>query len=319
MANNDQFLHRGLQVLAEEARPFVEHVLFKTYGAKWESRVLSDKTLNIRTLETNDPMAWLKVMRNQWNQAFERSLKPYREHTIRELLSLRHMYSHHDPLDDEDIRRGLDNIRGLLVDMQNERIERIDRLIAEFEESVGGKRSLRGSDGVSSADGPSVPSEAASAIDSLVFEHERMPSGRLIKGYLPDWHWSRAGGNYRVGRDFFWLEYEVHEPLLEVLVQVEAPNRETDPTLNQLKIGLIEQVAGIASEKYPSIRCELGTRASASNAARSKSTTVLKVTLVGDSMGSDWACAAEATIRVVHAVLGEFLSSAWERGTRLLP
>jgi hypothetical protein len=312
MPGHDEFLRRGLTLLTEEVRPFVERSMLGTYGTEWKSKVLSDRGFEDQTLETNDPMVWLKVMRNFWKGTFEDVLKPYRLHTIRELLSLRHMYSHHEPLDDDDVRRGLDNIRGLLVDMQNERVERVDRLIAEFEHSIGDKPDSPVDAKVPLGQERTETAKASPNFDSLVFEQESMRDGRLVKGYLPRWHWNRPGGGYRSGRDFLWLEYEVHEPSLEVLIQVEAPNQDSDPRLNQFKVSLVDRIAALAGDEYPAMRCQVGSRANRAAAQRYKSTTVLKASVSLDASERNWVASAEAAIHAVHEVLGQALPEIWE-------
>lgn len=320
MANNEEFLRRGLSVMSDEAAPFVERSMLDSYGEDWERIVLNDRAFEGRPLAKNDPMVWLKVMREYWKGTFDTLLKPYHLHTIRELLSLRNMYSHHEPLDDEDILRGLDNIRVLLVGMQGVRLDRIDLLIDQFRrtfEDVADDTRARPASGAQPDPGPvGVPPE----IDGLIFEEERSRSGRLIKAYRPGWHWNRRGGDYRKGRDFFWLEYEVHEPSREVLVQVESPKLSVDPGLNGLKTELVGRIKELAKLDEGGVRCRLGPRVDRLSAESTKCTSVLNVSFGNAKVTtSDWSAAARYALSSADRILGRRLGEEWNSVVPRLP
>ncbi len=62
-------------------------------------------------------------------------------------------------------------------------------------------------------------------------------------GYPSHWYWSRPGGSYRGGSDFFCLHWEVCYPKNgesnEVRLHVEAPTELTDAALNGIKLRLV--------------------------------------------------------------------------------
>ena len=51
----------------------------------------------------------------------------------------------------------------------------------------------------------------------LIFETDKQPSGKLVKGYLPNWNYVKNNGSYVKGKDFLSLHWEVKDDSLNIV------------------------------------------------------------------------------------------------------
>lgn len=72
------------------------------------------------------------------------------------------------------------------------------------------------------------------------FRYGNPIGGALVSGRVDEWEWSRRGGDYKNGRDFFTIHWEMQENKPnEVRFHVESPNFNEDPRLNNLKVDIV--------------------------------------------------------------------------------
>lgn len=152
-------------------------------------------------------------------------------------------------------------------------------------------------------------------LGDLVCCEEKVASGKLIKAYLKHWHLAWAGGSYAEGRDFFWLEYEVHEARpTTVLIQVESPRMDADPELNGCKEAvadlLIEELGEHPAVLEGKLRL-LRSAVTSSKIRTTKSTTCARFTAVASSTAS-WKDSALGAIRCCHDAIGSVLDGVWK-------
>lgn len=74
----------------------------------------------------------------------------------------------------------------------------------------------------------------------LIFETDKQPSDKLVKGYLPNWNYAKNNGSYVKGKDFLSLHWEVKDDSLNIVrFHVESPKYVTDKELNRIKYKII--------------------------------------------------------------------------------
>lgn len=75
---------------------------------------------------------------------------------------------------------------------------------------------------------------------NIIFKKDKQPSGKLVKGYLPNWNYTRNSGNFAKGKDFLSLHWEVKDDSLNIVrFHVESPKYEIDKELNRIKYKII--------------------------------------------------------------------------------
>src|SRR5262245_17378079 len=73
------------------------------------------------------------------------------------------------------------------------------------------------------------------------FESDSSKDGKLEFGYEDGWHWSSNGGNYKNGRDFFWIHWEINDLRpSNVKLHVECPPADAEPEMNAIKHEIVE-------------------------------------------------------------------------------
>jgi hypothetical protein len=131
--SGEDYLREGFTLMTDALRPFVEQRLSQKYGSGWKLTVIERLNMLPANFRPADPVLWLKILREFWTGFFEKSFKGYRRSTIFELIDLRNMQAHHEPLDRNDIRRGLTSIRDLLSDLSGKAAAPLAQVISDFE------------------------------------------------------------------------------------------------------------------------------------------------------------------------------------------
>lgn len=164
-----------------------------------------------------------------------------------------------------------------------------------------------------------VVSDAEGTVSTeLLFEWGAVRSSKLVKGYRPGWHQQWNGGHYDNGRDFLWLEYEVHEfsgREALVKIQVESPREDGDKGLNDQKAELVRRI--LASDCWshvpdPNVHIERGLRVADHHIRQHKSTTVLRAIVSGLAKHRDWRLGVHESIERVDGYLGGELDRIWK-------
>ena len=116
---------------------------------------------------------------------------------------------------------------------------------------------------------------------NLIFKKDKQISGKLSKGYLSNWNYSRNHGSYSNGKDFLSLHWEAKaDSMNKIRFHVESPKFSVDSELNLIKKKLITEILA----KVPEIkRCvtvgELELGSMILKADLKKSTEVFKIIL----------------------------------------
>jgi len=136
--------------------------------------------------------------------------------------------------------------------------------------------------------------------------------GSLVSGRVPNWDWSRNGGDYTNHRDFFTVHWEVQERTpAAVRLHVESPPALVDAELNGIKKQVVERMLAddlAAAVRAAGFEYQRGRMVSAASIARYKSTEAFRVLLPAQRCQNT----AEASLEMVHAALEAAVSRAIE-------
>ncbi len=152
----------------------------------------------------------------------------------------------------------------------------------------------------------------------MIFVNGASKDGPYIFGYGQGWHWSKNKGSHSVGRDFFWVHWEIsHAKPNSVKLHVECPNAATDPELNAIKL---EMVQAFLSAEFKNIIEEhdftyiTGRKSKQEGIKQNKSTQPFRVVLTAEQNQDDY----EANIRMINAVTNELVQAVINRFTAQL-
>lgn len=138
----------------------------------------------------------------------------------------------------------------------------------------------------------------------MKFHHGKLVGGTFTKGVVPHWDWSRNGGCYNSGRDFFSVHWEVRErDPAGIRLHVEAPTESTDGALNSIKRQVLVALLASDIESIAQQKCyayKRGTKISLESIRDNKSTEAFR--LVVDS--GQRKATSEQDIATVHDFLG---------------
>src|SRR5262245_36520005 len=120
----------ALALLQQGLRPFVEREM-KTHYAQQYDQVVQATLVNDRGALPSDPLSdvylLLRLMWDQWNQVFRRTLGPAERSHVKELQQVRNAWAHQDQLSIDDTYRALDTAQRLLEAVSAEEAAEIDR------------------------------------------------------------------------------------------------------------------------------------------------------------------------------------------------
>lgn len=149
----------------------------------------------------------------------------------------------------------------------------------------------------SKLDGASLPTP-------LSFHSGGLVGGGWTRSSCPEWDWTRDGGGYGTGRDFFSVHWEVqHRDPQVVRLHVEAPRHNEDTALNVIKQELL--AALLASDPEALLMnsghsYRAGSKASVVAVQKNKSTEAFRVLLASNAPP----LTHKERIQAVHDVLG---------------
>lgn len=117
--DNHDLIRRGLDLLREGLKPFVEQQMRAAYGESWEQEARNALRIPPHAKLNWDAAAVLKLIDRRWEEVFRKRLETRKIRSwVNESLELRNEYAHADsdqlfPVD--DALRGLDTIGRLLA------------------------------------------------------------------------------------------------------------------------------------------------------------------------------------------------------------
>jgi predicted AAA+ superfamily ATPase len=116
-SNRDR-VGRALEVLQGGLKPFVERELSAVHGKYWVTRVTENWNNEIKWIDDDTPhldiSPLLRMMWDQWNTVFSRTLGPSERSLVAEIRASRHKWAHQESFSLDDTYRTLDSTQRLL-------------------------------------------------------------------------------------------------------------------------------------------------------------------------------------------------------------
>jgi predicted AAA+ superfamily ATPase len=223
ITNRDR-ITRGLDLLRDGLKPFVERELKAKHAANWRAEVrtaLSDRNLGKGEDPLHDPQVLLAVMDKRWGSLFSAILARSDRNLVIELTEVRNRWAHAEQFSGDDVDRALDSIARLLTAVSAPQADDITRMKMDlrrlmFDEQVRGEKRKAG--------GTLIETGATSTLRpwrEVVTPHADVASGRYQQAeFAADlWqvHLGEGTDEYRKPAEFFRRTY-LTESLKRLLV-----------------------------------------------------------------------------------------------------
>jgi predicted AAA+ superfamily ATPase len=245
---NQERIGKALDLLRQGLQPFIERELQNHYGKYWVTNVTSTwrNELTWRDDDTPhlDSAALLKIMWEQWNEVFRKTLGFTERSLVSELREWRNKWAHQESFSTDDTYRVLDSAARLLnavsASAQADEIERmkIELLRVRFDEQVRGERRKAG--------GSLIEAAASGMLKpwrEVVTPHPDVASGRYQQAeFAADlWqvHLGEGSDEYRDPVEFFRRTY-----LTE--------------SLKRLLVGAVERLSGKGGDPVVQLQTNFG-------------------------------------------------------------
>jgi predicted AAA+ superfamily ATPase len=216
---------KALELLRDGLRPFVERELRAQYGKYWITAATSSWRDDIAFRDGDTPnldaSPLLRLMWEQWNDVFRKTLGHAERSLVSELRDVRNKWAHQEAFSSDDAYRGLDSAGRLLTAVSAPQAEEIERMKMEllrlrFDEQVRSERRKSA--------GTAIDSTAAGGLKpwrEVVTPHRDVASGRYQQAeFAADlWqvHLGQGSDEYRDPVEFFRRTY-LTESLKAMLV-----------------------------------------------------------------------------------------------------
>ena len=340
---NHERVGKALEILRDGLKPFVTRELEIKYGKYWVTTVTSGWPRDLDWGDDDDPnldaAVLLRMMWDQWNAVFNRTLGFTERSIVSELRETRNKWAHQNAFSSDDAYRALDSTARLLTAVSAPQADEIEKLKMEllrvrFDEQVRNER-RKGA-------GTAVESASTGALKpwrEVVTPHRDVASGRYQQAeFAADlWqvHLDEGTDEYRNPGEFYRRTY-LTESLRRLLVNAveRLAGQGGDPVVQlQTNFGggkthsmlaLYHLFSGVAPGELAGIDAvmqEVGNRREevgdkeggafpASSLLSPTSSPVRRVVLVGNKL-SPGNPAVKADGTVVHTLWGEL---AWQLG-----
>ena len=216
LSSNHERIGRALDLLNTALRPYVERELQAVHGETWEATVADarrgGRRGNARAEASHwDTQALLKVLWDQWQPVFGRTLGRAERSLVSELTEVRNQWAHQQALSTDDTYRALDSIERLLKAIAAPEATEAERqkqelLRVRFEEQA--RREHRRASGVSLE---GQPAGGLKPWREVVLPHPDVASGRYQQAEfaadLSQVHRGEAAAEYQEPREFFRRTY----------------------------------------------------------------------------------------------------------------
>ncbi|MHB0980470.1 MAG: Swt1 family HEPN domain-containing protein [Thermoleophilia bacterium] len=324
--SNHERVGKALELLKEGLEPFIERELLAQHGTYWITTVTSgwrnDLTWDDTTDEPHlDAALLLRLMWEQWNETFRKTLGHAERSLVSELRDHRNRWAHQQPFSGDDTYRALDSAGRLLAAVSAPQADEIEKMKSEllrlrFDEQVRGEK-RKGA-------GTAIESAATTNLKpwrEVVTPHQDVASGRYQQAeFAADlWqvHLGEGTPEYRDPVEFFRRTY-LTESLKGMLVGAvrRLAGQGGDPVVQlQTNFGggkthsmlaLYHLFSGAAPSEL------LGIDAVLQEAGAEALPTLRPVVLVGNKI-SPGNPVTKADGTVVHTLWGEL---AWQLGGR---
>jgi len=222
---NQERVGKAMELLRAGLAPFVERELASLHHARADDKarpyLADDRTLGRRPLAEWDVGALLKLMWEEWNAVFGRTLGRAERSLVQELRDWRNKWAHQEPFSGDDADRALDSMTRLLTAVSAPQADEVNKMKLElrrliFDEQVRSeKRKAGGSLIETAATGTLKPWR------EVVTPHADVASGRYQQAeFAADlWqvHLGEGSEEYRNPQEFFRRTF-LTESLKELLV-----------------------------------------------------------------------------------------------------
>jgi predicted AAA+ superfamily ATPase len=179
---NHERIGKTLDFLTDGLKPFVERELASEFGAYWITRATEGWPNDLQWVDDNTPhldsAAILRIMWEQWNSVFSKTLGRGERSIVSELRDVRNKWAHQNPFSSDDAYRALDSASRLLTAVSAPEAEPVEKmkqglLRQRFDEQVRSEKRK--------TSGGTVESQVTGTLKSwreVVSPHPDVASGR---------------------------------------------------------------------------------------------------------------------------------------------
>jgi len=224
----------AMDLLKDGLQPFLERELKAQHGKYWITNVTANWQHDLKWADDDDQphldvSPLLRIMWEQWNDTFRRTLGHAERSLVSELREVRNRWAHQHNFSGDDTYRALDSAERLLTAVSASQAEEVNKMKMEllrlrFDEQVRGEKRKVGGSLIEPAAGGTL-----SPWREVVTPHQDVASGRFQQAeFAADlWqvHLGEGSDEYRDPQEFFRRTY-LTESLRQLLVS--AASRLTD-------------------------------------------------------------------------------------------
>jgi predicted AAA+ superfamily ATPase len=213
---NYERVGKAMELLRQGLHPFIERELQSQYGKYWVTKVTAGWRNELNWSEDSDSphmdvAILLRVMWEQWNEVFRKTLGHAERSLVSELRDHRNKWAHQEPFSTNDAQRVLDSAARLLTAVSAPQADEIERMRMElmrvfFDEQVRSERRK--------STGTAIESTATGGLKpwrEVVMPHKDVASGRYQQAeFAADlWqvHLGEGSDEYRNPVEFFRRTY----------------------------------------------------------------------------------------------------------------
>jgi len=131
---NQERVQKGLDLLKDGLRSFVEQEMKATHGEKWQ-KVAEEGFPNMKFkggISLNDVGNLLSILLNEWNRVFEKTLGKTEKNAVHTLKDVRNKWAHNEAFSTDETYRAIDTIGLLLTAVSAPQTEEIDKMKMEL-------------------------------------------------------------------------------------------------------------------------------------------------------------------------------------------
>ncbi len=158
---NHERVGKAMDLLRDGLRPFVERELKAQYGKYWITQVTAGWRHDLSWPEDQDEphldvALVLRLMWEQWNEVFRRTLGHAERSLVSELRDVRNKWAHQEPFSSDDTYRALDSTARLLTAVSAPEAEEVE----QHEDGAAARPLRRAGPRREAQDAPAPPSRA---------------------------------------------------------------------------------------------------------------------------------------------------------------
>lgn len=209
--SNQERVGKGMELLRDGLKPFIERELKARLGVSWEAEIkfaLSDTRLGVgKGSPLQDVNAQLVIMDRHWGSVFRWILGKAERSLVNELLEVRKAWAHQEPFSSDDTDRALDSMARLLTAVSASQADEIGSMKMElrrvvFDEQLRGQKRKAGGSLIEAASSGNLKPWR-----EVVTPHPDVASGRYQQAeFAADlWqvHLGEGSDEYRKPAEFF--------------------------------------------------------------------------------------------------------------------